>query len=311
MRPLWKFLSVGVVCTGLGLSADAQRPRDERPRDGQPPAGERRPPADGPRDRGPDNRGERKADATLESWVKTLAEKITDPHDSIRDSARAGLIAVGQAALPLLRKLADSDDAAKSVAAKKLVAAIERPQQGGPAFAGRGPMPMPGGFTRGGPDTFRPMGDRGPNNPREVRRPEPNDQPRGDRRPEPNNPPGGERRPETDRRPDGERRSGDPLEAAIKGLNLNDQQRKQVGEALEANHKKMAELMEKVRDGKADRTEVRETREGLMMQLKKVLTAEQMQKVGEAMKNAGPMGPPMDRNPRDGGDRPRDNRESR
>src|SRR5262245_18480838 len=49
-------------------------------------------------------------DPAVEVWIKTLAEKITDRHDTIRDSAREGLVAVGRAALPTLRKLAEGDD---------------------------------------------------------------------------------------------------------------------------------------------------------------------------------------------------------
>jgi hypothetical protein len=79
---------------------------------------------------GPRGRGER-ADPAVEAWVKVLLDKITDPHDTIRDSARAAVVNVGPPALPALRQLADGDDGAKATAARKLIGAIEG-SRGGP-----------------------------------------------------------------------------------------------------------------------------------------------------------------------------------
>ena len=67
-----------------------------------------------------------KPDAAVESWVKVLTEKMNDPHDTIRDSARAGLLAVGRPAVVSLQKLAEGDDAAKANTARNLIAQIER-----------------------------------------------------------------------------------------------------------------------------------------------------------------------------------------
>ncbi|MDY3553861.1 hypothetical protein R5W24_002975 [Gemmata sp. JC717] len=91
-----------------------------------------------------------KSDAVVDAWVATLLSKITDPHDTVRDSARGALVAVGPAALPALQKLADGDDPAKAVAARKLIGAIHGRGPGGPA-AGPGGR---GGFGPGGPGGF-------------------------------------------------------------------------------------------------------------------------------------------------------------
>jgi len=80
--------------------------------------------------RGP---GAAKGDSSVDAWVKTLTDKMNDPHDTIRDSARAALVAVGAPALPALKKLAEGNDEAKAVAARKLIAQIE----GGPGQPGR------------------------------------------------------------------------------------------------------------------------------------------------------------------------------
>jgi hypothetical protein len=74
---------------------------------------------------GPMTGAQPRQDPALDAWVKTLADKITDPHDIIRDSARGALAQIGPAAIPLLHKLTEGDDAAKAIAAHKVIAAIE------------------------------------------------------------------------------------------------------------------------------------------------------------------------------------------
>lgn len=121
-----------------------------------------------------------KPDAVVDAWVKVLLEKITDPHDTVRDSARGAVVAVGPPAIPALQALADGNDPAKAVAARKLIGAIQghhgphgpgRPGFGGPmgpGFPGMGPK-GPGGFPGmgpkgpGGPPH---KGDRGPDSKR-------------------------------------------------------------------------------------------------------------------------------------------------
>ncbi len=120
-----------------------------------------------------------KADVVVEAWLRVLIEKITDPHDTVRDSARGAVISVGRPAIPTLQRLADGDDPAKAVAARKLIHAIEDgpgPQGrasfggfGGPGFPGgpgMGPM-GPGGMGGFGPPgkgpDFKGDRDRGPN----------------------------------------------------------------------------------------------------------------------------------------------------
>ena len=103
-------------------------------------------PPDGPRDRkgGPDGdkkgRGDRKGgperpDPAVEAWLKVLTEKMADPHDTVRDSARAALVAVGREAVPALEVVADGTDPARATAARRVIAQIDR---------GRGPDGPPG-----------------------------------------------------------------------------------------------------------------------------------------------------------------------
>jgi hypothetical protein len=101
----------------------------------------------------PGGRGER-GDPAVDAWVGVLIGKITDPHDTIRDSARGALVGVGRPALPALQRLADGDDGAKAVAAKKVIAMIEH-------TSGRGPMAGPPMGGRGGDGGRGGEGDRG------------------------------------------------------------------------------------------------------------------------------------------------------
>jgi len=155
-------LLAGAIGAAVGL---AQQPPGGEPPDRKGTEKKRQPgddrkgnPFRTPTDRGgpggPDRRPER-PDPAVEAWVKVLTDKITDPHDTIRDSARAAVVAVGPAALPALRRLADGDDAAKATAARKLIAHIEHGpgMPGGPGGPGGSGFPgfpgVPGG--RGGP----------------------------------------------------------------------------------------------------------------------------------------------------------------
>ena len=116
-----------------------------------------------------------KPDAVVDAWLAVLLTKITDPHDTVRDSARGAIVSVGPAAIPALQKLADGDDPAKAVAARKLIGTIHhghggpggqpgRPGMGGMGFPGGGMGPMGpggrGGFP-GGPGGMGPMGPGG------------------------------------------------------------------------------------------------------------------------------------------------------
>ncbi len=246
MRRLWTLLTLASL--GLG-TAYAQPPGGDRPRPGPggpggPPNRERpreEPRRDQPREERRDQprADERGGREHVERWMHMLAEHMIDPHDSVRDSARAGLVAMGEKALPMLRNLANGPDDARATAAKKVIEAIERTHRrpgpggpgartgggfagpmgrGGPPFASGGPAPFnrgpmtggfpggPMGFGRGGPAPRPESGDRRPETARPEGRPM-------ERRPE-----GGERRPEgrpMERRPDaprpegGERREGE------------------------------------------------------------------------------------------------------
>src|SRR5260221_146243 len=82
-----------------------------------------------------------KPDPAVEAWVKILGDKMTDRHDTVRDSARAALVAIGKPALPALQRLADSEDGATATAAKKVMARIEsRDRHRPPARFGRSPF---------------------------------------------------------------------------------------------------------------------------------------------------------------------------
>jgi hypothetical protein len=122
-----------------------------------------------------------KADPTVEAWLRVVLEKITDPHDVVRDSARDAVISVGPQAIPALEKLAEGKDDAKAEAARRLIHAIHfhhgHPMHdahgpghdggGGPHHGGFGMHMGPhhfghpgmGGFGRGGwGHGFGPMG---------------------------------------------------------------------------------------------------------------------------------------------------------
>lgn len=81
-----------------------------------------------------------KTDPQLEAWVKTLTDKMNDPHDAIRESARAAIVAVGPPAAQVLAKLAEGSDA-KAFTAQRLLQQIAR----GGAVGGRDPNARDGG----------------------------------------------------------------------------------------------------------------------------------------------------------------------
>ncbi len=113
-----------------------------------------------------------KSDPVVDAWVAVLIAKITDPHDTVRDSARGALVNVGSPAFPALQKLADGDDPAKAVAARKVIAAIQGTRGAQTPAAtpqrGMGGINLPGfpGFGRPG----APGGDRGPKRDRDEER---------------------------------------------------------------------------------------------------------------------------------------------
>ncbi len=105
-----------------------------------------------------------KSDAVVDAWLVILLSKLTDPHDTVRDSARGAIVAVGAPALPALQKLADGDDPAKAVAARKLIAAIHGHGHHGPAgHPGARPGADHGAWPKGpgGPGGFGPPGAGG------------------------------------------------------------------------------------------------------------------------------------------------------
>lgn len=156
-----RVMTPAILAAGMmaGAASLAQPPDGEQPREKKSPSfekrgfekksfgrGDDRRPSFGEKRDDFDKRGEgrgRGGDQSVEGWLRTLAERITDPHDTIRDSARAGLVAAGKRAVPLLERLADSGDDARATAARKVLEEIERQGR-------RGPLGGIGGFGAGG-----------------------------------------------------------------------------------------------------------------------------------------------------------------
>jgi hypothetical protein len=172
------FLFAGIAGATMLYAQDEKKPRGE---------GDKKGPADkgpgdkkgGPFSKGFEKRGPGEAkkeipakpDPIVDAWVKVLVEKIADPHDTVRESARIALVHVGRQALPALQKLADGDDSAKAVAAKKVMSAIEHhhghhgmdghfPGHFGEhwGFGHGGPAGMQHGWGHGGPGGHWGMG---------------------------------------------------------------------------------------------------------------------------------------------------------
>lgn len=115
--------------------------------------------------KGGEKKGPPKADPTVEAWLKVVMEKITDPHDVVRDSARDAVISVGPPAIRALETLAEGGDAAKAEAARRLIHAIHfhhGPAMHGPGHGGEHHDGFgPGHFGRPGMGGFGPPG-KGP-----------------------------------------------------------------------------------------------------------------------------------------------------
>ena len=161
--------------------------------------------------------------------------------------------------LPALQKLADGKDAASAEAAKLVIARIE----GGRGTGGRGTGSFPGGIPGGrGPGGGGGGGEPGTN-------------PRG-----PGGFGGG----------GGFGSASGSVDQALKDLDLSDKQKAKLEDIKVAQQKKLADLMEKSRDGKLDREELRTTfeknREEMLTDIKAVLTKDQIEKFEKALKDA-------------------------
>jgi hypothetical protein len=207
-----------------------------------------------------------KGDPQVEAWVKTLTDKMNDPHDAIRESARAGLMAVGGPALPALRQLAAGNDA-KAFAARRLVQQIEQnaggpgrpPGFGGPPGDPRfGPMP-PGG-TPGRPAAGDPMA---PGRPGAGREPAP--------------------------------AAPAPLSRVLGELNLTEPQRGEIAKVVEGYTTRMREVLEKSPPMLLERAEFRDTvakmAEGATADLMRVLTPEQRRRLEQLVPAGRPLFP--------------------
>jgi Spy/CpxP family protein refolding chaperone len=129
------WMTAALAAALLAATATAADPKDKDAKDKEAPA---------------------KVDKDVEAWINVLTAKIADRHDSIRESARHALIALGKPALPALQKLADGNDGAAAEAAKHVIAHIENGPDGHPGPFGphgfRGEMgPHHRGFHMGSP----------------------------------------------------------------------------------------------------------------------------------------------------------------
>jgi hypothetical protein len=192
-----------------------------------------------------------KVDKDVEAWVNVLAVKIADRHDSIRESARHALMAVGKPALPALQKLADGNDGAAAEAAKRVIAHIEGSHDGHPGPFGlhgfRGEMgPRHRGFPMGGPPHpgapgagSHPGGAPGAGGPPQHRGGPPSfGGAPGGFGPRPGGPPG----------LGGPGGPGAMMERAMKELNLTDAQKTKLQEVVKAQGEKTRETMMKMHE---------------------------------------------------------------
>jgi hypothetical protein len=238
------WMTAALAAALLAATATAADPKDKDAKDKEAPA---------------------KVDKDVEAWIKVLADKIADRHDSIRESARHALIAVGKPALPALQKLADGDDGAAAEAAKRVIARIEgghdghHGRHGRHGFpggmghqhpGGRGHMPPHPGDPGAGPHPGGPFGHPGgfgrhpgapgdgPGAPGTGGAPGfPPGHP-GGFGPPPGGPPG----------VGGPGGPGAMMERAMKDLNLTDAQKTKVQEVLKAQGEKAHEAFEKMHE---------------------------------------------------------------
>ncbi len=213
-----------------------------------------------------------KPDKELDAWIKSLAEKMTDRHDTIRNSARNALISIGSPALPALRQMSQSSDPVTATAAKNVANQIQMTQP-----FNRLVMGMPG----------NPMGIRGadwkrqtpPNGgpiPEGQGRPE-GDRKEGDRKANPANPP------REGARPDSFRPGFNPeaRERLFKELDLNKDTRAKVEDIMAAHQEKVRQLMEKGRSENGDRekitAEMRELQQSMMKAMRETMGDEKFQ----------------------------------
>ncbi len=255
MRVAWNMVAAGAMFGAAVGTTGILAQAPERGKDAQP---KRDPDARRPAETA------MKPDPAVEAWVKVLIDKVIDQHDTVRDSARAGLVAVGRPALPALQKLAEGDDGAKATAARKLIGEIHgREQRQGGGFGGQpfpggggfpdGSPPMPGGGRPGLPGGFNPGQPGQPGQPGPF---------------------------------------GGPfaaIERLLPDLKLAEKDLKQVKESIEKAKKETQEVVAAAREKNLGREEIRAAMEKvnkeIMTSLKKVLTEEQFQKIEKAMQD--------------------------
>ncbi len=251
-----------------------------------------------------------KPDKELDAWIKSLAEKMTDRHDTIRNSARNALISIGSPALPALRQMSQSSDPVTATAAKNVANQIQMTQPFNRLVMGMpgNPMGIRGADWKrqtppnGGPipeGQGRPEGDRKEGD----RKANPANQPREGARPDAPRPgfnPEGQGRPEGDRkegdrkanpanppregaRPDSFRPGFNPeaRERLFKELDLNKDTRAKVEDIMAAHQEKVRQLMEKGRSENGDRekitAEMRELQQSMMKAMRETMGDEKFQ----------------------------------
>jgi hypothetical protein len=237
------WMTAALAAALVGATATAAEPNDKDAKDKEAPA---------------------KVDKDVEAWINVLAAKIADRHDSIRESARLALIAVGKPALPALRKLVEGNDGAAAEAATRLITHIESGRgghPGRPGFPGEmgpprrgvrmGPPPPPPGGPGAGQHPGGPPGSPGgfgppPGSPGGFGPPPgPVGAPpqQGGAPGFPPGPPNG-----FGPRPGGAAGPGAMIERAMKDLNLTDAQKTKMQDVLKAQGEKARETMQKMHE---------------------------------------------------------------
>ncbi|MDP6721038.1 MAG: hypothetical protein QGF59_20400 [Pirellulaceae bacterium] len=200
----------------------------------------------------------------MNSWAKQVGKRLRSENPNIRRSAEAAIVALGRAAMPQLRRLADASDDERSRTAKRLMSRIEKNAKRFSEMKRR--------RGQGGPDTNR-SGQRPPNR---QKRPKPQSKESkpapvaNESKPEIKKPtPEGNRLRRSQRRPDrGSRRSSnDPSKASssaakrvasvAKKLELDEATTASLKKAVDRLTVRQKEIGSLLREGEMKRDEVR------------------------------------------------------
>ncbi len=199
----------------------------------------------------------------LNAWAKQLGKRLRSENSKIRRSAEVAMVTLGSAALPYLRRFADSDDDSRSKTARRLISRIE-------ANAKR-----LGERKRRGRQGKRPNNQRSDQKPQDVQpkqapgnKTEP--RPRVEDRPSAKGPETNDKKPDRpDRRPDSDRRrfnrdtrgaQASPakrVDAVVSRLKIDEATATKLRKSVDRFAIRQKELGSLVRDGEMSRDELR------------------------------------------------------